>query len=97
MNTPKIKPFVRTVTKSPYSRQATYAVHGFWSGDNVRVTQSKDITSKKLPKAWKAPRINWSCRGEDRNQEPDRTVAADCFGAAIKNAVALARRWASKV
>lgn len=97
MSTPKIKPFVRTITKTPYSRSAVYAVHGFWSGDNVRVMQSKDITSKDFPKSWETPRVNWSCGGEDHDKEPDRAFAAECFAAAMKSAARLARRWTAKV
>jgi hypothetical protein len=95
MSTPTIKAFVRTIQKTPYTRTAVYAVHGFWSGDSVRVMQSKELGSS--PPVWEKPRINWSCGGEDHAQEPDRFFAAECFAAALKNAARLARRWTPKV
>lgn len=92
----KIKPFVRTITENTHFRSAVYAVHGFWSGDSVRVLQSKRDRSESYPSAWEEPRINWSCGGEDFKAEPDRTIASECFAFALKDAVKLARRWKPK-
>ena len=90
MNTTKPKPFVRTTTKKKFYRHATYAVHGFWSWDSVRVIQSVDYQDSSK---WEEPRISWSTGGADNEQEPDRVFAAECFAAALKNAAKLARRW----
>lgn len=83
----KEEAFTRTIEENEFSRSAIYAVHGFWSGDSVRVLQSIDYQTMK----WATPRINWSCGGEDHKAEPDRTVAAECFAAAIQDAVIIAR------
>ena len=89
MKTAKVKPFVRTIKKSGISRDADYAVHGFWSGSNVRVMQTEDYKTR----GWGASRINWSSGGEDTAIEPDRAFATECFAAAMKDAARLARRW----
>lgn len=83
--------FTRTITKSRFDRTARYAVHGFWSGDNVRVSQSVDICAE--PRGWGAPKINWSCGGEDHAAEPDRNHATDCFAAAMKDATRISSKW----
>jgi hypothetical protein len=82
-------PFRRTKQNSEFSRSVVYAVHGFWSGDSVRVDQSVDHKDKE----WKAPTINWSCGGRDGKQEPDDVVAVECFSKAIADAVKVAKRW----
>lgn len=86
----RTKPFVRKITKDKFSRRAAYAVHGFWSGDNVHVSQS--VRLDDLTK-WGEPSVNWSTGGADNEQEPDRIFAAECFAAAIKSAAKLALRW----
>lgn len=86
----KPKPFTRIISKDAYRHEAAYAVHGFWSGDSVRLSRSKNLSDLS---AWRDPEINWSTGGADRGQEPDRIVAAECFAAAIKDAVKLAKRW----
>jgi len=83
------KPFRVTKCGDELSRHATYAVHGFWSGDNVRVSQSRDLRDLK----WEAPEINWSCGGRDFTKEPDGITAAECFAKAMIAAVKMARRW----
>ena len=85
----KTKPFTRTIEENEFSRSAIYAVHGFWSGDSVRVNQSIDYEAK----TWKKPRINWSCGGEDCKAEPDRIFAAECFAEALQDAAKLAKEW----
>lgn len=85
----KEKPFKCKKQKDNHSRSIVYAVHGFWSGDNVRVTQSKDYRNHQ----WEVPQINWSCGGRDYEQEPSSTVAVRCFGKAIAAAVRVAFKW----
>ena len=82
-------PFSVERRKDKYSRSVTYAVHGFWSGDNVRVSQSRDYRDGK----WEAPQINWSCGGREYNVEPSDSVAVECFGKAMIRAAQVARRW----
>lgn len=84
-----LTPFNRSLVNGDYERSVTYAVHGFWSGDSVGVRQSKDHRDLK----WKEPEINWSCGGRTYGQEPDDTIAAQCFAKAIADAVKVARRW----
>jgi len=83
------KPFTRIITKTEYRHEAIYAVHGFWSGDNVRMSKRRDL----LTSGWTTPEINWSTGGADKEEEPDRIKAAENFSAAIKDAVKLARKW----
>lgn len=82
-------PFRISKRKDQYSRTVIYAVHGFWSGDNVRVTQSRDHRDGE----WESPQINWSCGGRDPGKEPDEIEAAGCFAKAIAAAVKVARKW----
>lgn len=86
---PDVIPFIRTEEVSKYQRRITYAVHGFWGGDNVNVSQHIDWLTTK----WAVPTINWSCGGREPKQEPDDIVAAECFGRAIADAVKVARKW----
>lgn len=88
-----MKPFKRTTKKQTGYRSMTWAVHGFWSGDTVRVDQSRNWMDQLK---WKAPKINWSCGGRDPKQEPDDIVAAECFGKSIADAVYFARKWSKQ-
>lgn len=71
------------------SRSVTYVVHGFWSGNYLSVCQFKNHNSGEF----EAPEISWSSGGRDPKQEPDDTVALECFGKAIAAAVKVARKW----
>ena len=82
-------PFVRTESSNNHERRMTYAVHGFWSGDNVSVSLRRHYRTAE----WESPKINWSCGGRELKDEPDDIVAVECFGKAILDAVALARQW----
>lgn len=82
-------PFRDEKRKDQYSRAVIYAVYGFWSGDNVRVSQSRDYREGK----WEAPQINWSCGGREPAKEPDDIVAVGCFAKAMTAAVKVARKW----
>lgn len=84
-----MKAFTCQKRADEFSRSITYAVHGFWSGDNVRVTQSRDYRNGE----WEEPQINWSCGGRDPKSETDDIVAVECFGKAIADAVKQARKW----
>jgi len=82
-------PFRVEKRKDQYSRAVIYAVHGFWSGDDVRVSQSRDYRDGK----WESPQINWSCGGREPSKEPDDIVAVGCFAKAMTSAVKVARKW----
>lgn len=82
-------PFRRKENTSERDRSMVYAVHGFWSGDNVRVSQSRDWKTDQ----WGLPQIGWSCGGREPAKEPDDLVAAECFAKAIFDAVQVARQW----
>lgn len=84
-------PFVRTDECSDYRKRVIYAVHGFWSGDNVSVTQHRHY----LTSEWESPQVKWSCGGREPKAEPDDLKAAECFGLAILDAVSVARQWAA--
>lgn len=84
-----MKAFTTEKRQDDYSRSVTYAVHGFWSGNNVSVSQSRDFRNEE----WQAPEINWSCGGRDIKKEPDDIIAVECFGKAIAAAVKVARKW----
>jgi len=82
--------------RDKYSRSVTYAVHGFWSGDNVRVSQSRGFrTANRLE--WEPPQINWSSGGREYTVEPDDSVAVACFGKAMIAASRVAKRWQNAV
>ena len=89
----RVNPFKRTIHKSDYERSATYAVHGFWPGDSVRVFQATNISDGN----WRLPSINWSTGGRSNDAEPDDTIAAECFSLAIRDAAKIARKWAKEV
>lgn len=80
--------FTREITKDRRGIYACYKVHGFWPHDSVRVDMTTSFDDE-----WRAPFINWSCGGRDAKEEPDNLTAAECFAAAIKDAVKLARKW----
>lgn len=82
-------PFVRTDVSDEYNKRTIYAVHGFWSGDNVSVSQRRHY----LTAEWESPQVNWSCGGREPKTEPDDIKAAECFGLAILDAVSVARQW----
>lgn len=82
-------PFVRSNESNDYSRSAIYAVHGFWSGDNVRVSQRRHYKTAE----WESPQVNWSCGGRESETEPDDIKAAECFALAILDAASVARQW----
>lgn len=84
----KIKPFVREKRQSDFSRSIAYAVHGFWSGANVRVEQGMSLMTRE----WGEPTVTWSCGGRD-SKVPDGILAAECFGKAVADAVKIARKW----
>jgi hypothetical protein len=86
-------PFTREDKISERDRDAHYAVHGFWSGCNVTVSQRRDY----LTNEWEPPHINWSCGGRDFKAEPDCAVAVSCFAGALMDAVAVARKWKENV
>jgi len=83
------KPFSAAKRQDKYTRSVTYAVNGFWSGDNVRVYQSRDYRDGK----WSTPEINWSYGGRDKKQEADDVTAVSCFAKAMMAAVKVARKW----
>lgn len=85
---PNNYPFRVKKQKDQYSRSIIYAVHGFWSGDNVRVMQSRAHDGK-----WEAPRINWSSGGRAYTEEPDDAVAVGCFAKAMTAAAKTAIKW----
>jgi len=84
-----MKPYIITRHKTKRGRRFIYAVHGFWSGDNVNVSQSVDLKDGK----WEAPQINWSCGGRSYTDEPDDSIAVACFANAMADAARVAQRW----
>jgi hypothetical protein len=85
----KTKLFKRKASGTEYSRYIAYAVHGFWSGDNVHVRQSRDYQNGD----WEKPRIGWACGGRDLKTEPDDLVAVAAFAKAVADAVKVATKW----
>lgn len=82
--------FIATETESDIWKVRKYKIHGFWSGDSVRVTRSISYIDFKT---WEKPEVNWSCGGRDTAEEPDDLVAAECFAAALMDAIENARKW----
>lgn len=85
----KLKPFTIQKRSTDHSRYAAFAVHGFWSGDNVNVTQSTNYRDGK----WETPDINWSTGGRDLEKEPDDITAVRCFAKAMNAAARVAAKW----
>lgn len=67
-----------------------YKVKGFWSFSTVRASRYKSYNKEQT---WKDPEIDWSIGGRDQGEESDDLVAAECFAAAILDAVETARKW----
>lgn len=86
----KESPFQRVEHKNKHTRFAKYKVHGFWSGNNVTVAQSRAYSRDQK---WEAPQINWSSGGRDCVEEPDGIAAASAFQKAVADAVKIARKW----
>lgn len=84
-----LRPFVSVETKDEYSQSVVYAVHGFWSGDNVRISRRRMIPTGD----WSDPEVNWSCGGRDMDKEPDGLVASECFAKAIAAAARVGKKW----
>lgn len=87
-----MNPFKQTLIENAYYRCIAYKVHGFWSGESVRIHQTKD--SKNEP--WNEPVINWSTGGRDHSEEKDDLIASECFARAVLNAVEIAKEWQTK-
>ena len=87
-----MNPFTQKLHEGEFTRSLYYKVHGFWSGDSVRIYQTK--LSKK--EDWSSVVFNWSSGGRDREEESDDLVAAECFARAILNAVEVAKEWKVK-
>jgi len=87
------KPFRTEKRDNKHSRTVIYAVHGFWSGDSVRVSQHRNYRDG----TWESPNINWSTGGRDPDKEPDDATAAECFAKAMTAAAKVARKWGKEV
>lgn len=81
--------FTKEITKGGISVAANYKVRGYWCHDSVRVFMWKNVGTH----SWEEPAINWVSGGRSVSEEPDDTIAAECFAAALKDAVKLARKW----
>ena len=85
-----ITPFVRNENFTERRKYTCYLVHGFWSGDNVWVSCFRNLITKE----WHEPVVGWSGGERYPKEEPDNTVAAECFALALLDAVQVARQWA---
>lgn len=84
-----IVPFVRNENFTERGKYVSYKVHGFWAGDDVRVSCFRNMITKELHD----PAVSWSCGERYPKEEPDNTVAAECFALALLDAVQVARQW----
>ncbi len=82
-------PFTTELRESAMDRRINYKIHGFWSGNTVRINQYKFIETME----WDEPEVNWGIGGRDSKEEPDNLVAAECFAKAILDAVEQAKKW----
>ena len=84
-----IVPFVRNDNFTEREKRTCYLVHGFWSGDYVRFSCFRNLITKE----WHEHTVGWSCGERYPKEEPDNTVAAECFALALLDAVQVARQW----